>query len=150
MYVPRARSRAFQGFNLRGELTDSPPGTEQTPGDVTECHTHCARFRRRGDWEGFTEIFGCTKGANDGGGKVGRTRQAALETGTDTRTRNKKSKNRSQTPNTQNNSRSSVTPMDARSWAKNEANSRRIVSRVGAGSTALARFSTRRNSFRAR
>src|SRR5438045_3724627 len=43
MCVPWARSRAVQsrhaGIDLRDELTDSPPGTEQGTDDVTECHT---------------------------------------------------------------------------------------------------------------
>ena len=35
MCVPRARGRAFQGFDPRAGLTDSPPATEQASGDVT-------------------------------------------------------------------------------------------------------------------
>jgi hypothetical protein len=85
--------------------------------------TGCARFRRRGEWEGFAENLGRTKGADDDRNEFGRTRQTALETGTDTRALNKKSKNRSQTRKTQNDSRSRLTPIAARSWARNEANS---------------------------
>jgi hypothetical protein len=32
------------GFDPRAELTDSPPGTEQGSGDVTECHTFGEEF----------------------------------------------------------------------------------------------------------
>jgi hypothetical protein len=67
--------------------------------------TGCARSRRRGECEGFTEVSGCAEGGDDDGRKFGRTRQAFLETGTDTRMRNKKSKKRSQTRKKQNDSR---------------------------------------------
>jgi hypothetical protein len=67
--------------------------------------TGCARLPRRGEWDGFTEKFGCTEGGDHDGRKFGRTRQAALETVTDTRTRNKKSKNQSQTRKQQNDGR---------------------------------------------
>jgi hypothetical protein len=44
MRVPCALSRAGPGFDLRAELTDSPPGTEHESDDVTECHTFGDKF----------------------------------------------------------------------------------------------------------
>ena len=77
---------------------------EKDEAQENQSHRLCAMTspRRMG---GFTEALGCTEGGDDDGRKFGRKRQAALETGTDTRMQNKKSKNRSQTRKKQNDGR---------------------------------------------
>ncbi len=56
--------------------------------------TGCARFGRRGESEGFTDILGCTEGADDDRTEFGRTRQAALETATNANAEQEKQKSK--------------------------------------------------------